>query len=87
MGLKTDVLRILLQRNQQFQLLSIGQAPSLKILFPYLEPLMIPAAIYPNTLHEVQTVGTNTVLVGSTALREVGSMKPQQSWLNMSRIY
>lgn len=70
MGLKTDVLRTLLQRNHEFQLLAIGQAASLKMLFPYLEPLMIPAAIYPNTLHEIQTVGTNTVLVGSTALRE-----------------
>ena len=70
LGLKTDVLRNILQRTHEFQVLSIGQAASLKMLFPYLEPLTIPAAIYPNTLHEVQTVGTNTVLVASTALRE-----------------
>ncbi len=70
MGLQTDVLRTLLQPNHDFQLLSIGQASSLKMLFPYLEPLTIPAAIYPSVLTEVQSVGTNTVLVASTALGE-----------------
>lgn len=69
-GLQTDVLRHLLQRNHEFHLLSIGKSASLKMLFPYLEPLTIPAAIYPHTLNEVQTVGTNTVLVASTRLRE-----------------
>ena len=70
MGLKSDVLGNLLQRDHEFQLLSIGKATSVKMLFPYLEPLTIPATIYPNTRTEVQTVGTNTVLVASTRLRE-----------------
>ena len=68
MGLQTDVISNLLQRNHDAQLLSIGQAASLKMLFPYLEPLTIPAAIYPNVPSGVQTVGTTTVLVASTAL-------------------
>ena len=70
MGLRTDVLSNLLQRNHDVQLLAVGQAASLKMLFPYLEPLTIPAAIYPSVLSGVQTVGTNTVLVASTALAE-----------------
>ena len=69
-GLQTDVIKTLLQRNGEFQLLPIGQAASLKMLFPYLEILTIPSAIYPDTSREVQTVGTNTVLVASTALGE-----------------
>jgi TRAP transporter TAXI family solute receptor len=67
-GLQADVFKKLLRRDRQFQLLPIGQAASLKMLFPYLEPLTIPASIYPNAPTEVQTVGTNTVLVASTAL-------------------
>ena len=70
MGLQTDVLRTLLQRNGEFQLLPIGQAASLKMLFPYLETLTIPAAMYPNAPGEIQTVATNTVLVASTVLGE-----------------
>lgn len=67
-GLQADVLKQLLGRNREFQLLPIGRAASLKVLFPYLEPLAIPASIYPNVATEVQTVGTNTVLVASTKL-------------------
>ena len=70
MGLETDVLKNLLQTNNKFQLLSAKQTASLKVLFPYLEPLTIPAGIYPNTPDEIQTVSTNTVLVASTALRD-----------------
>ena len=70
MGLKSNVLSNLLQPDHELQLLSIGKAASLKMLFPYLEPLTIPGAICPNTLKEIQTVGTNTVLVSSTRLRE-----------------
>ncbi|HQY57936.1 MAG: TAXI family TRAP transporter solute-binding subunit [Nitrospira sp.] len=70
MGLKAEVLTDLLLRHPEMQLLPIEQAASLKMLFPYLEPLTIPAAIYPNTAHEIHTVGTNTVLVASDGLRE-----------------
>ena len=69
-GLQTEVLKSLLQRNSEFQLLPIAQAASLKTLFPYLESLTIPPAIYPNVQSEIQTIGTHTVLVASTALGE-----------------
>ena len=70
MGLQSNVLHTLMQRSQDFQLLSIETAASVKMLFPYLEPLTIPAAIYPNTPSEILTVGTNTVLLASASLRE-----------------
>lgn len=70
MGLRSNVLHNLMQGSQDFQLLSIETAASVKMLFPYLDPLTIPAAIYPNTPSEILTVGTNTVLLASTSLRE-----------------
>lgn len=69
-GLHTEVLKSLLQQNSEFQLLPIAKTESLKILFPYLESLAIPPAIYPNVQSEIQTIGTHTVLVASTALGE-----------------
>lgn len=69
-GLQTEVIKSLLQQNSEFELLPIAQAASLKMLFPYLESLTIPSAIYPNVQSEIQTIGTNTVLVASTALGE-----------------
>jgi len=69
-GLHTEVLRTLLQQNSEFQLLPIENTASLKTLFPYLESLTIPPAIYPNVQNEIQTIGTHTVLVASTALGE-----------------
>lgn len=70
MGLQTDVLKTLMKQNGTFQLLSITQAASLKMLFPYLDTLTIPASMYLNDPAEVQTVTTNTVLIASTALGE-----------------
>jgi len=69
-GLHTEVLKSLLQQNSEFQLLPIAKTESLKTLFPYLESLAIPPAIYPNVQSEIQTIGTHTVLVASTALGE-----------------
>jgi TRAP transporter TAXI family solute receptor len=69
-GLHTEVLKSLLQQNSEFQLLPIAKTESLKTLFPYLESLAIPPAIYPNVQNEIQTIGTHTVLVASTALGE-----------------
>ncbi|MGV8712308.1 MAG: TAXI family TRAP transporter solute-binding subunit [Nitrosomonas sp.] len=69
-GLHTEVLRSLLHQNSEFQLLSIANTASLKTLFPYLESLTIPSAIYPSVQNEIQTIGTHTVLVASTALGE-----------------
>jgi hypothetical protein len=59
-----------LQHNSEFQLLPIANTASLKTLFPYLESLTIPPAVYPNVQSEIQTIGTHTVLVASTALGE-----------------
>lgn len=72
-GLQTENLKKLLQKNSEFQLLQISHSSSLKILFPYLESLTIPSAIYPNVHHDIQTIGTNTVLVASTVLGETES--------------
>lgn len=69
-GLHTEVLKSLLQHNSEFQLLPIANTASLKTLFPYLESLTIPPAVYPNVQSEIQTIGTHTVLVASTALGE-----------------
>lgn len=69
-GLHTEVLKSLLHQNSEFQLLPIANTASLKTLFPYLESLTIPPALYPNVQNEIQTIGTHTVLVASTALGE-----------------
>jgi len=69
-GLHTEVLKSLLQQNSEFQLLPIAKTESLKTLFPYLESLAIPPAIYPSVQKEIQTIGTHTVLVASTELGE-----------------
>ncbi len=69
-GLHTEVLKSLLQQNSEFQLLPIAKTESLKTLFPYLESLAIPPAIYPSVQNEIQTIGTHTVLVASTDLGE-----------------
>lgn len=69
-GLHTEVLKSLLQQNSEFQLLPIAKTESLKTLFPYFESLAIPPAIYPSVQNEIQTIGTHTVLVASTALGE-----------------
>jgi len=69
-GLQSSVVKVLFQQNDDVRLLPIEQTESLKILFPYLEPLTLPAAIYPKNVDAVQTVGTNTALVASTELPE-----------------
>lgn len=69
-GLHTEVLKSLLQQNSEFRLLPIAKTESLRTLFPYLESLTIPSAIYPSVQDDIQTIGTHTVLVASTALGE-----------------
>lgn len=69
-GLHTDILKDLLQHDSEFQLLPIANTASLRTLFPYLESLMIPPAIYPNVQSEIQAIGTHTVLVASTTIGE-----------------
>lgn len=69
-GLHAEMLKSLLQQNGEFQLLPIAKTESLETLFPYLESLAIPPAIYSNAQNEIQTIGTRTVLVASTALGE-----------------
>lgn len=67
-GLHNEVLRSLLQDSNEFELLPITNTDSLRTLFPYLESLTIPSAIYTNVQNEIQTIGTHTVLVASTEL-------------------
>ncbi|PXW89961.1 TRAP transporter TAXI family solute receptor [Nitrosomonas sp. Nm84] len=69
-GLHNEVLKSLLQQGSEFQLLPIAKTESLRTLFPYLESLQIPPAVYTNVQSEVETIGTHTVLVASTALRD-----------------
>lgn len=69
-GLHNEVLKSLLEQGSEFQLLPIAKTESLRTLFPYLESLEIPPAVYTNVQSKVETIGTHTVLVASTALRE-----------------
>lgn len=69
-GLHNEILKSLLQQDSEFQLLPIAKTESLRTLFPYIESLEIPPAVYPNVQSNIQTIGTHTVLVASTALRE-----------------
>jgi len=69
-GLHNEILKSLLQQDSEFQLLPIAKTESLRTLFPYIESLEIPSAVYPNVQSNIQTIGTHTVLVASTALRE-----------------
>ncbi len=53
----------------RFKLLSVEHADSMRLLYPYLHLLRIPAAAYPGFEEkEVLTVGTNTVVVASRTL-------------------
>lgn len=68
-ALNADVMQHLLE-SHDLQLLSIDHAPALKTLYPFLDALTIPAAIYKAVPKEVTTIGTKTMLAVSTDLSE-----------------
>jgi TRAP transporter TAXI family solute receptor len=68
-ALNADVMQRLLE-SQDLQLLSIAHAPALKLLYPFLDALTIPAAIYKAMPKELTTIGTRTMLATSTDLSE-----------------
>jgi len=68
--LHEEKLRSLLHRGD-VKLLTIDHAPGLKLLYPYLEVLKIPAATYMSSAKDIITVGTKTLLVTSTELNEI----------------
>lgn len=67
--LNAELMRGLLQ-SHDLQLLSIDHAPALKMLYPFLDSLTIPAAIYKAVPRELTTIGTRTMLAASTDLSE-----------------
>ena len=68
-ALNAEVMQSLL-KSDDLQLLSIDHAAALRTLYPYLDTLSIPAAIYKATARELTTVGTRTMLATSTDLSE-----------------
>jgi hypothetical protein len=68
-ALNAEIMQHLLQ-SPDLQLLSIDHAPALKTLYPYLDALTIPAAIYKAVPKEVTTIGTRTMLATSTELSD-----------------
>jgi TRAP transporter TAXI family solute receptor len=68
-ALNGEIMQRLLQ-SHDLQLLSIDHAPALKMLYPFLDALTIPAAIYKAVPKEVTTIGTRTMLAASTDLSE-----------------
>ncbi len=68
-GLNADAMKKLSQ-YPQFKLLTVEHAASLKFLYPYLEVITIPGATYKNSPKDVTTVGTKTLLVTSTDLKD-----------------
>jgi TRAP transporter TAXI family solute receptor len=67
--LNAELMQHLLQSND-LQLLSIDHAPALKTLYPFLDALTIPAAIYKAVPRELTTIGTRTMLAASTDLSD-----------------
>lgn len=68
-ALNADVMQALLQ-SEDVQLLSIEHASALKMLYPYLDALTIPPAIYKAATGEITTIATRTTLATSTDLSE-----------------
>lgn len=66
-ALNAGIMQRLLQSND-LQLLSIDHAPALKMLYPYLDAMSIPAAIYKSMGTELTTIGTRTLLATSSDL-------------------
>jgi TRAP-type uncharacterized transport system substrate-binding protein len=53
-----------------FFIVPLNAAPALKMLYPFLDSLTIPAAIYKTVPRELTTIGTRTMLATSTDLSE-----------------
>jgi TRAP transporter TAXI family solute receptor len=68
-ALNAELMQHLLE-SPDLQLLSIDHASALKTLYPYLDALTIPAAVYKAVPREVTTIGTRTVLATSTDLSD-----------------
>jgi TRAP transporter TAXI family solute receptor len=66
-GLDSGALHKILE-SDQFKLVAIADASRLKLFYPYLEVLHIPAQVHSSA--EITTVGTNTVLAASTDLSD-----------------
>lgn len=67
-GLNAEAMQKLSQ-YPQFKLLTVEHAASLKLLYPYLEVITIPGTTYKNLSKDIPTVGTKTLLVTSTDLK------------------
>jgi TRAP transporter TAXI family solute receptor len=59
-----------LSQSEDFKLLSVDNAPSLRLLHPYLTEILIPASTFHGASKDVLTLGTNTILVASTDLSD-----------------
>ncbi len=59
-----------LAEHDDFKLLTIENASSLNLLFPFLEMLTIPATTYKGILKDIPTLGTKTILAVSTDLSD-----------------
>jgi TRAP transporter TAXI family solute receptor len=60
-----------LAQSDDFRLLTVRHAPTLELLYPYLDTLTIPAGTYPSLAQDIPTVGTTTILAASTDLNDV----------------
>jgi TRAP transporter TAXI family solute receptor len=67
-GLDSGALHKILE-SDQFKLVAIADASHLKLLYPYLDVLHIPAQV--RSSEEITTVGTKTVLAASTDLSDM----------------
>ncbi len=69
-GLNSDPIQQLAQ-SDEFRFLTVENAPTLELLYPYLDTLKIPAATYPHLPRDIPTLGTTTILAASTELSEL----------------
>jgi TRAP transporter TAXI family solute receptor len=69
-GLNSDAMQKL-ARSDKVHFLTVENAPTLELLYPYLDQLKIPAATYPHLHKDIPTVGTTTILAASTELSDV----------------
>nr|MBI3613472.1 TAXI family TRAP transporter solute-binding subunit [Nitrospirota bacterium] len=69
-GLNSEPMQKLAQ-SDKFQFLTVENAPTLELLYPYLDTLKIPAATYPHLPRDIPTIGTTTILAASTELSDV----------------
>jgi TRAP transporter TAXI family solute receptor len=68
--LNSDVVHTLLEADQ-FTLMAIDHAASLKLLYPYLEVITVPGTTYKSPATDVTTIGTKTILITTTDLTEL----------------